>query len=85
MFRYYMKLGMLSIRRNPILSALMVAAIAIGIGAVLAVGLNIWMVQTFSFAPICWYLIPVAMFVLWLVGQLAVYGPARRASCSIDS
>lgn len=33
MFRYYVKLGVLSIRRNAILSALMVAAIAIGIGA----------------------------------------------------
>ncbi len=33
MFRYYLKLGILSIRANPALSALMVAAIAIGIGA----------------------------------------------------
>ena len=33
MFRYYLKLGWLSIRRNPLLSALMVAAIAVGIGA----------------------------------------------------
>ena len=33
MFSYYLKLGWLSIRRNPLLSTLMVAAIAIGIGA----------------------------------------------------
>jgi len=33
MFSYYLKLGWLSIRRNPLLSALMVAAIAVGIGA----------------------------------------------------
>lgn len=33
MFRYYLKLGLLSIRNNAVLSALMVAAIAIGIGA----------------------------------------------------
>ncbi len=37
MFRYYLKLGALSIRTNPILSALMVAAIAIGIGACMTV------------------------------------------------
>ena len=37
MFRYYLKLGVLSIRKNPILSALMVAAIAIGIGACMTV------------------------------------------------
>jgi putative ABC transport system permease protein len=33
MFAYYLKLGWLSIKRNPLLSALMIAAIAIGIGA----------------------------------------------------
>lgn len=33
MFNYYLKLGWLSIRRNPLLSTLMVAAIAVGIGA----------------------------------------------------
>ena len=33
MFRYYLRLGALSIKANPALSALMVAAIAIGIGA----------------------------------------------------
>jgi putative ABC transport system permease protein len=33
MFAYYLKLGWLSLRRNPLLSALMIAAIALGIGA----------------------------------------------------
>jgi putative ABC transport system permease protein len=33
MFSYYLKLGWLSIRRNPLLSILMIAAIAVGIGA----------------------------------------------------
>lgn len=37
MFRYYLKLGFLSIRANPALSALMVAAIAIGIGACMSI------------------------------------------------
>jgi putative ABC transport system permease protein len=37
MFRYYLKLGTLSIRANPILSILMVAAIAIGIGACMSI------------------------------------------------
>lgn len=37
MFRYYLKLGVLSIRQNPILSALMVAAIAVGIGACMTI------------------------------------------------
>ena len=33
MFSYYLKLGLLSIRRNPLMSTLMIAAIAVGIGA----------------------------------------------------
>ncbi|GAB3033657.1 ABC transporter permease [Bowmanella dokdonensis] len=33
MFSYYLRLALLSIKRNPILSSLMVAAIALGIGA----------------------------------------------------
>ena len=37
MFRYYLKLGLSSIRKNPMLSALMVAAIAVGIGAYMTV------------------------------------------------
>ena len=37
MFRYYVKLGLFSIRKNPMLSALMVAAIAVGIGAYMTV------------------------------------------------
>ena len=37
MFRYYLKLGILSIRANPALSMLMVAAIAIGIGACMSI------------------------------------------------
>lgn len=37
MFSYYLKLGWLSIRRNPLLSTLMIAAIAIGIGASMSI------------------------------------------------
>ncbi len=37
MLRYYLKLGLLSIRRNPVLSGLMVAAIATGIGACMTI------------------------------------------------
>lgn len=37
MFSYYLKLGWLSVKRNPLLSALMIAAIAIGIGACMTI------------------------------------------------
>lgn len=45
MFQYFLKLGTLSIRKNPMLSALMVAAIAIGIGACMTV-VNIYYVMS---------------------------------------
>ena len=37
MFGYYMRLALISIRRNPVLSTLMVAAIGLGIGACMTV------------------------------------------------
>ena len=49
-------------------------------GAVLAVALNMLMVEAFSVTPLSWYVIPTAMILLWLVGQAAVAGPAHRAS-----
>jgi putative ABC transport system permease protein len=57
-----------------------VSSIGVIVGGILAVGLNIAMVQAFSLTPLAWYVIPSAMIVLWIVGQLAVAGPARRAS-----
>jgi putative ABC transport system permease protein len=39
-----------------------------------------WMVEAFNLQRIAWYLIPAAMITLWIVGQLAVFGPARRAT-----
>lgn len=69
-----------AILRYFLLENFLVSSVGIAAGAVFAVALNIWMVQTFELTPLAWYLIPAAMGVLWLVGQAAVYGPARKAS-----
>jgi putative ABC transport system permease protein len=58
----------------------LVSTVGIVAGAILAVALNILMVEAFSLTPMAWYVIPAAMLTLWAVGQLAVAGPARRAS-----
>ncbi len=50
------------------------------IGAALTVGLNIIMIEAFSLTRITWYLVPVAMLMLLVIGQAAVFGPAKRAS-----
>lgn len=70
----------LAIVRYFMLENFLVSSIGIIAGGILAVGLNILMVQAFSLTPLAWYVIPVAMIVLWLVGQAAVAGPARKAS-----
>ena len=57
-----------------------VSTVGIVAGAILAVGLNMVMVEAFALEPLSWYVIPTAMIALWIVGQLAVAGPARRAS-----
>ncbi|MEM7708600.1 MAG: FtsX-like permease family protein [Pseudomonadota bacterium] len=58
----------------------LISAIGVVVGAALAIGLNMWMVEAFSLTPLGWYLVPVAMVLLLIVGQVAVLGPARRAA-----
>lgn len=69
-----------AILRYFLLENFIISSVGVIAGAILAVGLNIWMVQAFELTRIAWYIIPSAMIALWLVGQAAVYGPARRAS-----
>jgi putative ABC transport system permease protein len=57
-----------------------ISSVGVLLGAALTIGLNILMIETFSLTRIAWYLVPVAMMMLVLVGQAAVFGPAKRAS-----
>ena len=57
-----------------------ISLVGVMLGAALTIGLNIIMIEAFSLTRITWYLVPVAMLMLLLVGQAAVFGPARRAS-----
>ena len=59
---------------------LLVSVIGIIAGGVLAVALNMFLVEAFALEPLAWYVIPAAMLVLLVVGQIAVAGPARKAS-----
>ena len=69
-----------AIVRYFMLENFLVSSVGVITGGILAIGLNIFMVQAFSLTPLAWYVIPVAMLVLWVVGQVAVAGPARKAS-----
>jgi len=57
-----------------------ISLLGVSVGAALTIGLNIIMIETFSLTRISWYLVPVAMLMLLVVGQAAVFGPAKRAS-----
>jgi len=50
------------------------------LGVALAVGLNVWMVSTFQLTRLnLWYL-PIGVAIVFALGQLAVFTPARRAA-----
>ena len=70
----------LAILRYFMTENFIISLVGVLIGAALTVGLNIVMIETFSLTRIAWYLVPVAMLMLLLVGQAAVFGPAKRAS-----
>jgi putative ABC transport system permease protein len=57
-----------------------ISLVGVLIGAALTIGLNIVMIEAFSLTRIAWYLVPLAMLMLLMVGQAAVFGPARKAS-----
>ena len=50
------------------------------IGCLGAVALNMWLVHTFSLSPISFELIAFGVVTLFIVGQLAVLYPARKAA-----
>jgi len=70
----------LAILRYFMTENFIISLVGVSVGAALTIGLNILMIEAFSLTRITWYLVPVAMMMLLLVGQAAVYGPARRAS-----
>jgi putative ABC transport system permease protein len=69
-----------SIVRHFMIENFLVSVIGITAGGLLAIALNMFLVEAFALEPLAWYVIPAAMFVLLVVGQVAVAGPARKAS-----
>ena len=61
----------------------LITTVGVVLGAALSIGLNMLLVSELNIAPIVWYYIPAGMLSLWLIGQLAVYGPAKKA-CNIS-
>ncbi len=58
----------------------LLATIGIALGMVLAWGINLFLMQHYEVARLPWIYLPAGALALWLIGQLAVLGPALRAS-----
>ncbi len=58
----------------------LLASIGIALGMVLAWGINLFLMQHYELPRLPWEYLPVGAIALWLIGQLAVLGPALRAS-----
>jgi putative ABC transport system permease protein len=56
------------------------ATIGIALGMVLAYGINIFLMLHYELPRLPFYYLPVGAVTLWLIGQLAVLGPALRAA-----
>lgn len=66
--------------RYFMLENLLISTAGVALGVVGAIGLNIWLVATYSLSPIGPGLIVTGVFALLVVGQLAVGYPALQAS-----
>ena len=59
---------------------LMIAGVGVLLGAILAVGLNLWMMKQFAMDRMSLLYVLVGIVALLALGQGAVFAPARRAS-----
>jgi putative ABC transport system permease protein len=58
----------------------LLASIGIALGMVLAWGINLFLMQRYELPRLPWEYLPIGAVALWLIGQLAVLGPALRAA-----
>ncbi|MBA3485877.1 MAG: FtsX-like permease family protein, partial [Lysobacter sp.] len=58
----------------------LLATLGIVLGMLLAYGINMLLMQHYELPRLPAMYLPVGAIALWLLGQIAVYGPARRAA-----
>lgn len=52
----------------------------VAVGMALAFGINLYLMQHYQMFRMPWYYLPASAVALWVLGQLAVLGPALRAA-----
>lgn len=70
----------LDILRYFMTESLVIAAIGIALGTILAFAMSWWLGTEFSLPKLDWRFVPPVVLGLLIISQLAVFGPARRAS-----
>ncbi|MFC4729033.1 ABC transporter permease [Coralloluteibacterium thermophilus] len=58
----------------------LLATLGIALGMLLAYGINLWLMQTYALPRLPLAFLPAGAIALWVLGQIAVLGPARRAA-----
>lgn len=59
---------------------LMIVGVGILVGSIAAVGLNLWLMKHYELPHMPPYVLLIGAALLWVLGQLAVLGPALRAA-----
>ena len=59
---------------------LILTTAGIAVGMALAFGINVWLMKHYALPRLPAAVLPAGAVTLWILGQLAVLGPARRAS-----
>jgi putative ABC transport system permease protein len=68
------------IMRYFMVENLLVTTVGVVVGAIFAVALNVWLVDTYSLQKLDLLYIPIGVVSLWILGQFAVLMPAIKAS-----
>ena len=68
------------IRRYFMIENVIVVGVGIAIGLLLTYGFNLWLMKHYELPRLAWYYAPLGALTVLLLGQLAVFGPATRAS-----
>jgi putative ABC transport system permease protein len=58
----------------------LLSSVGVVLGMAMAYGVNLYLMKHYELDRMPWYYLPVGAFALWLIGQLAVSGPAMRAA-----
>jgi putative ABC transport system permease protein len=68
------------IQRYFIVENILITFVGLTIGTVVATAFNIFLVKTYSLAPIEWHYMPIGMAIMFAIGIMAVWVPALKAS-----